>query len=449
MCPSCPPLNNPCMMCGTNHHTLNPDRTQKIHEVPFSRIPNAITGELARFHPESILILRVVSHALKRTVDSFLRHNREEIVRLCADPNLPLHYPVCCMRQSGQADLSLHLSLPATIRSFGIPVEKCPNNILFPHEIMPWNFEIQNVYLKKIWRCAREEILRRNPPLGEPPALNAPPQNIRNWLHKNLSVLRKLVELRLRDLDLAYAPTDINLCAGLQRLYLQNNRLVTLPEALFKGLNELQWLHLENNTMASLPERLFERLTRLRWLHLENNQLRSLPETLFHGLAGLERLHLQNNQLVTLPEKLFHGLAGLKVLDAGHNHLASLPERLFHQLPNLKWLCLRNNQLRSLSQNLFHASTRLRTLHLQFNQLDSLPEGLFQGLTHLKWLNLQNNQLTSLSESLVCGLNSLKELHLEGNPQCLISWHGLQPDEKSRDSHESFRQGFPNTKDRK
>src|SRR5262245_37323405 len=131
-----PPVINSCLMYGTNP-TATPAGTQALHDVPLSRIPNAITGELARLNPESILILRVVSRALKRTMDSFLRYNREEIVRLCADPNLPLHYPVYNMRQSGRADLLFHLSLPATIRLLGNQVGGCPNKILFPQEVPP------------------------------------------------------------------------------------------------------------------------------------------------------------------------------------------------------------------------------------------------------------------------------------------------------------------------
>ena len=87
-------------------------------------------------------------------------------------------------------------------------------------------------------------------------------------------------------------------------LFLQGNKLRTLPEGLFRNLRSLGELHLQGNKLRTLPEGLFRNLRSLRKLQLQGNCLRSLPEGLFQNLSSIRRLYLQNNGLEELPSSV-------------------------------------------------------------------------------------------------------------------------------------------------
>ena len=219
----------------------------------------------------------------------------------------------------------------------------------------------------------------------------------------------------LHDLLQAIVTTVYNLKIDLADLDLYNNQLVSLPEHLFAGMNNLQGLYLAGNQLVSLPEHIFDGLNNLQELGLNNNQLASLPEHIFAGLNNLQKLYLDRNRLVSLREHLFEGLHNLQLLNLSFNRLAILPDRLFEGLNNLQELELADNHLTSLPERLFKGLNNLQNLNLSFNRLADLSEHLFEGLNNLQKLNLFSNQLVNLPERLFEGLNKLQELYLDSN----------------------------------
>ena len=210
--------------------------------------------------------------------------------------------------------------------------------------------------------------------------------------------------------------------AGITVLGLGGKGISTLRVGDFAGLTALERLWLFENQLSSLPEEVFGGLTALRILDLGSrnypatgNQLTSLPEDVFDGLTKLEGLDLNGNRLSSLPEELFDELTALTDLRLGRNRLGGLPADVFDGLTALTTLWLGTNQLSSLPEEVFDGLTRLTDLRLQDNQLSSLPQEVFAGLTGLERLNLQNNQLSSLPEGVLAGLATLEELYLVGN----------------------------------
>ena len=190
----------------------------------------------------------------------------------------------------------------------------------------------------------------------------------------------------------------------------------------FDGLNgatRLERLFLADNHLTTLPEGVFDRLTRLVYLRLDHNRLTALPDGLFDRLTSLQDLSLHRNQLSGLQADLFDNLRNLTSLGLDNNQLSNLPEGVFDRLTRLRSLSLRRNHLSSLPAGLFDRLARLGHLYLADNQLSALPAGLFDGLASLQYLELRNNHLVGLtgSDPLFARLPSGVELLLGGQTE--------------------------------
>ena len=139
-------------------------------------------------------------------------------------------------------------------------------------------------------------------------------ENCEQMTVQDLQAVVKL-DLSGQNITQLYKANDFSNLTALQKLWLSNNDLKSLPVGVFSGLTSLQELYLGNNELESLPEGIFSGLTSLQELYFFNNHLESLPEGLFSGLTSLQRLYLHNNELASLPVGLFSGLTSLKRLD--------------------------------------------------------------------------------------------------------------------------------------
>jgi Leucine-rich repeat (LRR) protein len=148
-----------------------------------------------------------------------------------------------------------------------------------------------------------QQILNTNLQLEEVPAQNAAAEEIRIWMHTeaNQPLLQRITRLDLKNCRLTSVPEEIGLCRG------------------------VQWLNLESNQLTSLPERIFRRLDNLQELILAHNQLTTLPEKIFRGLNNLEKLEFHHNEFITLSEEIFRGLNNLRELGLDYDQLTTLP----------------------------------------------------------------------------------------------------------------------------
>lgn len=134
---------------------------------------------------------------------------------------------------------------------------------------------------------------------------------------------------RITYLDLSYLsihtiPQNIGMLDNLERLYLHNNELTSLP--------------------LSIGE-----LYNLVGLYLEYNKLSSIPDNI-GMLYSLERLSLYNNELTYIPDAI-GDLYNLKDLYLSYNELSSIPESLY-SLSELEYLFFQHNQLISIQENI-------------------------------------------------------------------------------------------------
>ena len=69
--------------------------------------------------------------------------------------------------------------------------------------------------------------------------------------------------------------------SSLDRLWLADNSLTTLPEGVFRGLKTLNQVILSRNSLSSLPVGVFRGLSGFSDLRLESNPLSELPRGIF------------------------------------------------------------------------------------------------------------------------------------------------------------------------
>lgn len=109
------------------------------------------------------------------------------------------------------------------------------------------------------------------------------------------------------------------------QLYLNNNRLVSLPSSIYLFSN-LQFLDISNNGLTAICEGI-TRLTKLKTLIAKNNRLDeySLPKEF--GSLQLELLNLSGNRFEEVPLQCTK-LLRLQSLSLGGNRLKSIPPEI-------------------------------------------------------------------------------------------------------------------------
>ena len=135
-------------------------------------------------------------------------------------------------------------------------------------------------------------------------------------------VLERLTKLSLIGNQLTCLPASVGQLTAMTELYLNENHLVSLPDAI-TNIKQLSILNIVGNHITRLPANIGE-LQQLKQLYADENDLKHLPRT-FGELGSLETLELGTNRLVQLPRN-FGWLKRLQVLNLSANKLACLPE---------------------------------------------------------------------------------------------------------------------------
>nr|XP_040060664.1 extracellular matrix protein 2 isoform X2 [Gasterosteus aculeatus aculeatus] len=279
--------------------------------------------------------------------------------------------------------------------------------------------------LKTLTRLYLEGNLLEATPADLPPTLQELKisENRLSRIHENsFRGLSSLVILELEgnllsegNVDpLAFAPL-----VQLSYLRLGRNHFRTIPQGLPASLLEL---YLENNLIEEISEAVFNQTQSLNVVSLRHNRL---DETRIAPLAwinhrNLESIDLSHNDLYLVPSYLPRSLVHLVLVG---NKIERIPGFVFaHMDPGIEYLYLSYNRLDGEAiepESFFGSYQSMVELCLDHNQLLSVPSGINE-MTSLHFLRLNDNDIRSVPDEGICdphhsGDSTLVAVRLENN----------------------------------
>lgn len=207
----------------------------------------------------------------------------------------------------------------------------------------------------------------------------------------------------------------------LRHLTLTDNFLRVFPSS--KGLLSLSSLYLDMNRIGTVPSRIFEIVPDIQLLNLDGNLISHVVDDAFEttrGCSQIRRLSLRDNLLTSVPRRAMACLTNLEVLDLSGSQFEFLTDLDFKGLQRLRALTLSNlPYLKVIRNGTFSAQLALRELNVHSNrQLSAIDCGSFANAVKLRRLDLHGNALEVLQQELVSNWDSLEFLDLRYN-----RWH--------------------------
>ena len=217
-----------------------------------------------------------------------------------------------------------------------------------------------------------------------------------------------------------------------QKLKLANNRITSLEQTDFEGINSLRVLDISHNALSEIKQDPFEKLWDLEELDISQNGVKVFGVQA--GLENLKKLNVASNQLTDL-SPLGHFMQ-LTHLDASQNQIGSLAESVFSRGHTFAKVNLSHNAIHKIDRFAFHntaqdvldlshnhltslthyAWRRIKKLYLHGNMIANISTDAFDDLNTLLVLNLASNSLTSLPKHCFNNIYNLKWLSLSNNP---------------------------------
>ncbi|XP_036388637.1 fibromodulin-like [Megalops cyprinoides] len=172
-------------------------------------------------------------------------------------------------------------------------------------------------------------------------------------------------------------------------VYLQNNLITGIRDGAFDNATNLVWLMLHDNLISSeaLGDNVFAKLSGLERLYLDHNRLNWVPPNL---PRTIRELRLNHNNISEISASAFEGMDDLTILQLHNNAIQDLGGAL-KSLPSLTQLDISSNSLRKVPALL---PERLHQLYMESNSIDTVPADFLTKLSQLQFVRLAHNQLT-------------------------------------------------------
>lgn len=207
----------------------------------------------------------------------------------------------------------------------------------------------------------------------------------------SLSNLQNLIDINAVESNLQELPADLcTYSTKLEQLLVDRNEISSIPD--LQNCSNLYIVFLDFNRITSVGERTFQGLEHLITIQLQHNRITEIHPNAFSDLSNLYSLHLAHNSISSLPPSFFDGLTNIGTLDLQDNLLTSLPKDIFKDQIYLQRLYINDNRINSVGNPIFPPNvTWLQELNISNNTgLSSfpLPESGFPFLHTLAMSNL-------------------------------------------------------------
>lgn len=178
----------------------------------------------------------------------------------------------------------------------------------------------------------------------------------------------------------------------LNQLFLNSNRIQSIHPRAFENCTNLQDVGLSGNLIDAIPPGL-NTLLYLKTLDLGENKITTLSNESFQGLEQLVRLGLIGNQIENITRDTFATLPSLQVLNLAGNKIRHVEQNAFRLNPTLQAVRLDGNRLLDMN-GVFSSMAGLVWLNVSDNQIKWFDYALLP--KSLKWLDMHRNNISEL-----------------------------------------------------
>ena len=247
-----------------------------------------------------------------------------------------------------------------------------------------------------------------------------------NLISSSLLALNKLSSLKTVDLSnnkLEFIEKEAFINLNIFYLYLQNNRLKSLPYLRQSSL----LINIKCNFIRIIDTNLDIKMSKLVALDLRENLVKELKfGYIFDQNIQLQELYLSRNSLKSINENDFSYFLMLVILDLESNGIEEIEEGAFASMDRLEVLNLGNNNLTYLHEGTFINQLQLMDLNLSFNRLEYIKSEIFANLYNLVNLDLSNNRLKTIDDYSFKSFSLLENVKIDGNPKLALFNYSLQ-----------------------
>ena len=114
--------------------------------------------------------------------------------------------------------------------------------------------------------------------------------------------------------------SDFEHNVNLLKLYLSDNVIESLDDHSFVNNEHLTYLDLRRNRIKTLSQDIFDGLDNLKFLLLDSNNIASIHEMAFSSLCRLVSISISHNKIQNLSPDVFKGLHKIQYLNLAENY---------------------------------------------------------------------------------------------------------------------------------
>jgi Leucine-rich repeat (LRR) protein len=174
----------------------------------------------------------------------------------------------------------------------------------------------------------------------------------------------------------------------------------------------LQVLNVGGNSISHLTGGIFASLAGLRKLILSRNRIISINDNAFVGLEQLEELYLNDNHLLRVPSIALQSLKRIKTINMDSNPLQQLSTGDFVHIPANQISVTNCKQLSLIDRGAFWDLPNLNSISLHSNQnLQFIDSQAFLGVPSLHSLQLHDCGLKTFQHDIIDYIFNDQEFH--------------------------------------